>query len=98
MDGLEAANGAPAASSSPADSVTTLPAAAPPAQAVTLEAIEAGIRWPDPASEPAFWERPPRTEPLRLGERGAPRALCMRRKVEACLQRQEARLRDPGAR
>ena len=41
---------------------------ADPPEEVSLEAIERGIRWPDPITEPAFWERPPRDEPLSLGE------------------------------
>jgi hypothetical protein len=40
---------------------------APPApKEVSQRDIERGIQWPQP-SEKAFWERPPRTEPVSLG-------------------------------
>ena len=39
-----------------------------PPEEVSLEAIESGIRWPDPIAEPAFWERPPRDVPLSNSE------------------------------
>lgn len=37
------------------------------AAAITVEDIAAGIHWPDPATETAFWERPPRDAPVSIG-------------------------------
>ncbi len=68
----EAVSGDSAAASAPADAAAQQPAGrsvttAPAPKEVTLEVIEGAISWPQPQEE-AFWERPPQSEAVSLGE------------------------------
>jgi len=64
--GTASGNGAPAGDAVSMEAQQTAKRPAPKPKKVTLDAIEKGIRWPQPTEE-AFWERSPRTEPVSLG-------------------------------